>query len=649
MRDSEVVASIVAGDPHGLAMAYDRYADSLFKYCRTLLSDPADAADAVQDTFVIAATRLDGLRAPERLRAWLYAVARNECLRILRAKKGTSALDEAPDVTDHTVDVSEHAERAELRTLFEHAAAGLNPGEREVIELQLRQGLEAGEVATVLGVSRNHAHTLLSRARGQLETCLAVLLVGRAGRDECDELGSLLTGWDGRLTVLLRKRVHRHIEHCVTCTARRAAELRPAMLLDLSPGAALTAGALESLHVAFGVPSGLRGHTLALASGHGPVAAAHSAAVLARAGAFGKAGFPKPVHTGQAVLARPHGAGRTKVLRSPKGQAAVAVAVVIAVAVAAVAFALTGNEEHFTPSAGPKPPASGPPPASPAAGPAPRKTASKPAPKPSPSAAPTVVPASPAPAQATAGPPPALMTAGPLSVPATRSPSTTPTTASATPPPRASPVPATPSATPPRPSPVPATPSAAPPPSRPSPVPTTPSPAPTPTTPSPAPPPPSPAPAPTTASPTPPPAPRPAPTGIPPTGILSVVPEGGTLIVIPGSAGPLVALHASGGAVTWSVSVTNDPNHLVTVSPAAGTLTTANPTASVTIGISQFVECGIGTTTACPTVTISPGNVSLAVWTGWTLPLLTSPLRSVTAAPGSPRQTVRHLPLRIIT
>src|SRR5215471_1595293 len=111
MGDSEVVASIVAGDPEGLAEAYDRYADPLFKYCRTLLSDPADAADAVQDTFVIAASRLDGLRDPERLRPWLYSVARNESLRILRSKKGTSALDEAPDVTDDSGDVSEHAER----------------------------------------------------------------------------------------------------------------------------------------------------------------------------------------------------------------------------------------------------------------------------------------------------------------------------------------------------------------------------------------------------------------------------------------------------------------------------------------------------------------------------------------------------------
>src|SRR5580692_10410158 len=124
MRDSEVVASIVAGDPHGLALAYDRYADSLFKYCRTLLSDPADAADAVQDTFVIAASRLGRLQDPTRLRPWLYAVARNEALRILRSKRGTRALDEAPDVTDDSGDAAADAERADLRALLEDAVAG---------------------------------------------------------------------------------------------------------------------------------------------------------------------------------------------------------------------------------------------------------------------------------------------------------------------------------------------------------------------------------------------------------------------------------------------------------------------------------------------------------------------------------------------
>ena len=83
VQDGEIVAAIVAGDPAGLAAAYDNYAPGLYAYCRTLLSEPADAADAVQDTYVIAAAKLDGLRDPDRLGPWLHAVARNECLRRL--------------------------------------------------------------------------------------------------------------------------------------------------------------------------------------------------------------------------------------------------------------------------------------------------------------------------------------------------------------------------------------------------------------------------------------------------------------------------------------------------------------------------------------------------------------------------------------
>src|SRR6202012_769050 len=81
MRDTEVVASIVARAPEGLAEAYDRYAARIFSFCRGLLGDPADAAAAVQDTFVVAAAAVGELHHPSRLRPWLSAVARNECHR----------------------------------------------------------------------------------------------------------------------------------------------------------------------------------------------------------------------------------------------------------------------------------------------------------------------------------------------------------------------------------------------------------------------------------------------------------------------------------------------------------------------------------------------------------------------------------------
>ena len=289
MRDREVVAAIVAGDPAGLAEAYDRYATPLYSFCRTMLREPADAADAVQDTFVIAAPRMSGLRDPERLRSWLYAVARNECYRRLRAGSQHASIEEAPDVTDEAADVAADVERADLRALVRDALGGVGPAEREVLELQLRQGLSGGEVASVLGISRNHAHALLSRARDQLETSLGALVVARTGRPDCPELDAMLQDWDGALTVLMRKRVNRHVERCGVCSGRRRREVSPAMLLGIAPIAALPL-------MAGGLPAGLRDQVLRLATGNAPTAVAHRAAVAKTSYSFGHHGFPRPLH-----------------------------------------------------------------------------------------------------------------------------------------------------------------------------------------------------------------------------------------------------------------------------------------------------------------------------------------------------------------
>jgi RNA polymerase sigma factor (sigma-70 family) len=289
MRDSELVASIVAGDPEGLAAAYDRYSGPLFGYCQSLLREPDDAADAVQDTFVIAASKLGRLRDPERLRAWLFTVARNECLHRLKSRRTAAPLDDIPEQPDESVDVGGEAERAESRALIRAAVGGLNDGERDVIN-QVWHGLEIPEVAMALGVSRNHAHSLFSRARDQLEASVGVLVVGRSGRKDCAALDQLLHGWDGRLTAPLRRRVGRHIDRCSVCSDRRRRELRPAVLLSVAPVAL--------------APAGLRAKVLRLGTDHGARAAAYRASAGHAARSFQLNGFPHPVHAGHLGLVR---------------------------------------------------------------------------------------------------------------------------------------------------------------------------------------------------------------------------------------------------------------------------------------------------------------------------------------------------------
>src|SRR5438105_9388743 len=169
MLDSQIVAAVVAGDPEGLAAAYDRYAAPLYAFCHSLLNDQADAADAVQDTFIIASARLDRLQDPDLLRSWLFAAARNECHRRLRARPGGAVEVETGEVSDDTIDFGIDLERGQLTEVVGAAMAALPLARREVIELSLRQDFDSDELASTLGVSPKQAEMLASHARRQFQ------------------------------------------------------------------------------------------------------------------------------------------------------------------------------------------------------------------------------------------------------------------------------------------------------------------------------------------------------------------------------------------------------------------------------------------------------------------------------------------------
>ncbi len=82
MDDAAIVARLVDGDVSALEHMYDEYSARLYTYARSLV--PHAAEDALADTFLLANARISQLRDPSKLRPWLYAICRNECLRELR-------------------------------------------------------------------------------------------------------------------------------------------------------------------------------------------------------------------------------------------------------------------------------------------------------------------------------------------------------------------------------------------------------------------------------------------------------------------------------------------------------------------------------------------------------------------------------------
>ena len=252
--DAQLVTAYLAGDRNALASIYDLYAPGLYDTAAAMLSDRHDAADMVQDVFCIAAERLNQLRDPNRLKPWLYAVLRNEVYRRTKKRKRTTPTDfQSPTVPDVVAAFDPNAEGAtasfdELAELVRSAAAGLDERDRLVLELSVRQGLTGTDLADALGVSPEQSYSLVHRMRDRVEKSLGAFTVAKMGRNDCQELASIISGWNGEFSVLIRKRVARHIDECAICEKTRS-KFAPLALFGAAP--------------AFLLPIGLRDKVLA--------------------------------------------------------------------------------------------------------------------------------------------------------------------------------------------------------------------------------------------------------------------------------------------------------------------------------------------------------------------------------------------------
>jgi RNA polymerase sigma factor (sigma-70 family) len=230
--DPDLVTQALDGDRAALAAIYDRYADRVHDLCRHMLGDADEAADVCGQVFLVAFSRLGQLRDPQRLRSWLFAIARHEVYRRSRQRSRTRLVEgveqmdrlmaEQAQAGTAASDADDQVDVVALVAVLRAAADGLDDRDRMVMELQL-QGLDGDELAAALGTSVSTGYQQVHRMKERLERSVGALLVARQGRADCDELDRVLSGWDGTFSVLWRKRVARHVDRCEVCERRRKA------------------------------------------------------------------------------------------------------------------------------------------------------------------------------------------------------------------------------------------------------------------------------------------------------------------------------------------------------------------------------------------------------------------------------------------
>ena len=205
--DDHLVARVRAGDEGAFEVAYERHAASILSFCRHMLSDAQEAEDAVQQVFLSAHRDLLRDEREIRLKPWLYAIARNRCLSILRARRERA--DGDPELlTAGLADEVQH--RADLRELVADLH-DLPEDQRAALVLTEIGDLSHAEVAEVLGRGTANVKGLVFRARSGL-------IERRDARDApCEEIRVELA--NARHGALRRGRLRHHLTACPGCSA----------------------------------------------------------------------------------------------------------------------------------------------------------------------------------------------------------------------------------------------------------------------------------------------------------------------------------------------------------------------------------------------------------------------------------------------
>ncbi len=178
----ELVEAAQGGDQNAFGQLVDAYQDKIYGYLSRMLSDPHEAEDVAQETFVRAYKSLGRFRGASSFHTWLYRIASNLAIDVARRRKrqdnGVYSLDAPVDVGDdeYERDLPDESqapeqltEQREVQQTVRAAVMELPEKLRDVMVLYELQGESYEDISEILNVPLGTVKSRLFNARGQLK------------------------------------------------------------------------------------------------------------------------------------------------------------------------------------------------------------------------------------------------------------------------------------------------------------------------------------------------------------------------------------------------------------------------------------------------------------------------------------------------
>ena len=166
--EHELIEAFQRGDDFAFVSLYNRYKGPVYGFAARMLLDRDAAQDAMQETFLRIYENRERLLKTQAFRAWLFSIARNQCLNMLRQGKRRVRLDDGVAERLLQQPGGGALEKAEQIALVNHCLGRLKPEYREVIVLREFQNMSYAEIAAVTKSTLAAVKSRLFKARRKL-------------------------------------------------------------------------------------------------------------------------------------------------------------------------------------------------------------------------------------------------------------------------------------------------------------------------------------------------------------------------------------------------------------------------------------------------------------------------------------------------